>query len=365
MQKASIESPVRSYAHDNRALAAKFAQWLEIQNYSVNTRRAYNSLLRDFCRFIRSRSLTEIKRLDIREYLGHLHRRGLASASLDQKLHGLRTFFGFLRLGGLVETAPTRFISLRKRKRKLAHPFSVEEISKLIEAEKSPRNRAILETFYGTGCRLAEVVGMRCEDVEFSDPGSIRVTGKGDKQRIVLFGRPAKQALLAYLGNRREGYLFQDNRNPQQLRVTKAKPNKHTSTLWWRGCWREYTVGRGPGVPHWKWLGSASAMTRKQARAKLLQLVSEVNIIRPKLDRPLNGRTLGRIVQRAALRVGLKGVHPHSLRHSFATHLLNDRADLRSIQELLGHSSVSTTQIYTHVALDSLIETHKKFHPRS
>src|ERR1700686_1147272 len=122
-----IPKPVRSYAKDNRILAAKFSQWLEIQNYATNTRQTYDVLTSDFCRFIGSRSLTEINRLDIREYLTHLHARGLASSSLDLKLHGLRGFFGFLSLGGLVSSNPARFIQTRKRHRNLPRFPTIEE----------------------------------------------------------------------------------------------------------------------------------------------------------------------------------------------------------------------------------------------
>jgi site-specific recombinase XerD len=355
--------PIRSYAQDNRILAEKFSQWLEVQNYSAHTRKAYDALTADFCRFIRSRSLTEVKHLDVREYLFSLQRRGLAPSSLDRQLHGLRTFFDFLNLGGIVNFVAPRFIRTRRRQRKLPRFLSIQEASKLIEAAESPRDRAILEIFYATGCRVSEVSGMRCDDVDF-EARTIRVLGKGNKERVALFGRMAREALLTYLGDRREGFLFQDHRQPQKLRVTKAKPNKHESGVWWRGHWREYPEGSGAGVQHWQWLGRSSAMTRKEARAKLLRLVGGANIGRPKIDRPLDTRTLGRIVQRAALRAGLRGVHPHTLRHSFATHLLNRGADLRCIQELLGHSSISTTQIYTHVAVEHLMEIHKKAHPR-
>jgi site-specific recombinase XerD len=355
--------PVRSYAKDNWVLAQKFSQWLEVQNYSPHTRKAYDALTADFCRFIRSRSLTEVKHLDVRDYLFHLQGRGFASSTLDRQLHGLRTFFDFLNLGGVVNSVPPRFIRTRKRQRKLPRFLSVHEAGKLIEAAESQRDRAILEVFYGTGCRLAEVAGMRCEDVDF-EARSIRVLGKGNKERIVLFGRMAREALIAYLGDRREGFLFQDEIPTQKLCVTTAKPNKNESGVWWRGAWSEYPDNKGPGIRRWKWLGRASAMTRSEARAKLLQAIDPANTDRPKIDSPMAHRTFGRIVKSAALRAGLKGVHPHSLRHSFATHLLNRGADLRCVQELLGHSSISTTQIYTHVAMENLLEIHKKAHPR-
>jgi site-specific recombinase XerD len=363
MQNTKTEVPVRSHVKDNHVLAAKFSQWISIQNYSANTRRTYDTLTSDFCRFIGSRSLTDIRHLDIREYLAFLGRRGLASSSLDLKLHGLRAFFDFLTLRGEVPTNPARFTKTRRRHRKLPQCPTIEEVRRLIEAAESPRDRAVLETFYATGCRLAEVSGMRCEDVDF-EASTIRVLGKGNKERVVLFGRMAKEALLAYVGDRREGFLFQGQRRPQKLRVTRGKPKKHESGVWFRGFWREYPEGSDPGVEHWKWLGRTSAMTRKEAAAKLLAIVGGVNRERPKIDLPLHTRTLGKIVQRAARRAGIAGIHPHSFRHAFATHLLNRGVDLRSLQELLGHTSVSTTQIYTHVAVDQLSETHKKFHPR-
>jgi site-specific recombinase XerD len=190
------------------------------------------------------------------------------------------------------------------------------------------------------------------------------VTGKGNRQRIVLFGRNAKEALLAYLGDRNEGFLFQTDRRTQDMRVRKSKPDKDRPGLWWRGWWREYPDGSGSGVQHWKWLGSVSMMSREEAQAYLQTLIGSANTSPTKNDLPLSTRQLGRIVENVAVRAGLKGVHPHSLRHAFATHLLAHGADLRGIQELLGHTCVSTTMVYTHVAINQLKDTHKKFHPR-
>jgi site-specific recombinase XerD len=360
--------PVRSYVEGNRVLAAKFSQWLEIQNYSPLTRKTYDTLTGDFCRFLQSRSLAAVKPVDIREYLGHLQRRGLASTSLELKLHGLRTFFDFLKLGGVVNFVAPRVTSTRQRHRKLPRFPSIEEVGKLIEAAESPRDRAMLEILYATGCRRAEVLGMRCEDVDFSGR-SIRVLGKGNKERVVLFGRFAGEALLSYLGERREGYLFQQHSLFEKSgygtghRISKGTPNKGGAT-WWRASWREYPHGTLPGIQRWKWIGPVSAMTLKEARATLLKFIGEANTERPKAGLPLDARTVGRIVQGAALRAGLKGIHPHSLRHAFATHLLARGGDLRCIQELLGHASVSTTMIYTHVAMENLSAIHKKFHPR-
>ena len=360
--------PVRSHAEANRVLAAKFSQWLEIQNYSPLTRKTYDTLTGDFCGFLQSRSLAEVKPIDIREYLGHLQDRGLASTSLDLKLHGLRTFFDFLKLGGVVNFVAPRVTSTRRRHRKLPRFPSVEEVGKLINAAESPRDRALLEILYATGCRRAEVLGMRCEDVDFSGR-SIRVLGKGNKERVVLFGRFAEEALLLYLRERREGYLFQQHRPFEKLgygtghRISKGKPNKG-GAAWWRGFWREYPHGTLPGIQRYKWIGAVSAMTLKEARAALLKFIGEANTERPKPGLPLDAKTVGRIVERAAVRAGLKGIHPHSLRHAFATHLLARGGDLRCIQELLGHTSVSTTQIYTHVAVENLSAIHRKFHPR-
>jgi len=354
--------PVRSYAKENDALAAKFAQWLEVQNYAVNTRLAYGTLIADFCRFMGSRNLAEVRHLDIREYLAFLQRRGLGPSSLDLKLHGLRGFFEFLTLRGAVKTNVARFIQTRRRHRGLPHFPTVGEARKIIEAAESPRDRAILETFYATGCRLAEVSGMRCEDVDLA-AGVIRVTGKGDVQRIVLFGRMAKEALLAYLGDRREGFLFQTDRSAQTLGVRTAKPNKDQTSVWWRGWWREFPEDADPFITY-KWLGRVSELSREQAQAKLMTLIGSANTTPMKRDLPLSTRQLARIVKGAALRAGVKGISPHSLRHAFATHLLNRGVDLRSLQELLGHSSLSTTQLYTHVAVDQLLAIHKKFHPR-
>jgi integrase/recombinase XerC len=366
------QAPIHSHAKANRELSAKFDTWLEVQHYSEHTRRAYRELTEDLCRFIASRSLLDVQHFDIREYLGYLHKRGLSASSLARQLSGLKAFFDFLQLGGLVSAVAARMIRTRKVPKRLPRVLSVDEAKRLIEAGQTPRDRAVLELLYATGCRRAELAGIRIEDVDF-EARSICVTGKGDKQRIVLFGRPAQEAVLAYLGDRKDGFLFQENRSvdktnrdlrkvrtkwlgrvsemtcvearakllkiigPQKFCVAQAKPNKSTPTLWWRASWWGYR--------------DANTLRRHTSNEKI--------------DRSIGLGTINRIVKKAALRAGLKNVFPHALRHSFATHLVNGGANIRAVQELLGHSSVSTTMIYTHLALNDLSQVHTKFHPRS
>jgi site-specific recombinase XerD len=357
---ATDSQAVKSFAKDNLELAAKFDAWLQAQNYSVNTRKAYLSVTSYLCEFVGSRSVLEVTHFDLREFLTYLYKRGLASSSLDRQGYGLKTFFGFLNLGGLVDSNVARLIKTRKVRRRLPRYLSIEEVERLIAAAKTPRDKAMLEMFYSTGCRLSEVAGMRFEHVDL-ESRTIRVIGKGDKERIVLFGRPAKDALLAYLNGRQEGFLFRDDCPPRSLHVYKAKPNWNIATVYWKGGYRQGI----PGVDRCCWLGKADAMTRAQALEKLAAVAGEdFGKRRPKPDKPLCPRHIYRIVRRAAIAAGLKDVWPHVLRHSFATHLLNGGADLRSVQELLGHASISTTQIYTHVSTVNMIETHRKFHPR-
>jgi integrase/recombinase XerC len=361
MAPATDARAVKSFTQDNLELARKFDAWLEAQNYSPHTRRAYRTITSYLCEFVASRSLLEITHFDLREFIAYLYKRGLSPASLARQTCGLKTFFAFLNVGHLIDSNIARLLKARKVGRRLPRVLSIEEVERLIAAAKTPRDRAVLELFYSTGCRRAEVLGMRLEHVDF-DSRTIRVIGKGDKERIVLFGRPAKEALLAYLGDRRDGFLFREDRPPRTLRVYLAKPNKDCPRLYWKGSWQE---GSNPSVARLKWLGKASEMTRKQALAKLAAIVGADFAQRPKPDKPLSQRQLFLIVKQASLDAGLNGVHPHTLRHSFATHLLNRGADLRCLQELLGHASISTTQIYTHVSTVDMIDVHKRCHPRA
>jgi integrase len=145
------------------------------------------------------------------------------------------------------------------------------------------------KTFYSTGCRVSEVAGIRCQDIDF--PGrTIRVLGKRKKERIFCFGSMAKEALLAHLGHRREGFLFQDNLQAQKFGVSKDKPNKRESSVWWRRSWDEYPQENGPRVMQWKWLARVSEMSVEEACETLQEIIGSANTYRPKADRPLATR---------------------------------------------------------------------------
>jgi len=254
--------------------------------------------------------LEEIDHLGIRSYLADLHRRGLKKSSLARKLAVLRSFFKYLRREGLQKGNPARLVSMPRQERPLPAFLTVDEAAALMESPTGDdrfilRDRAILETFYSTGIRLSELVGLNREDIDF-DSGLVRIRGKGKKERIIPIGSQAIRALKKYL---EEGH----HKAPA--------PDDPISE------------------------GRALFFNRSGGR--------------------LTARSVARIVKRYTTREGIPRVSPHGLRHSFATHLLEGGVDLRSIQELLGHSSISTTQRYTHLNADQLMAIYDKAHPRA
>ncbi len=245
---------------------------------------------------------------DIRGFLAQLHERNYSRASVARKLATLRSFYKFMVRRGYVETNPVASIRTPKQERRLPKCLSYEQVQRLLETPKDDeilgcRDRAMLETIYSTGVRVSELVGLNISDVDFLG-GMLHIKGKGNKERLSPIGHAAMLAVKKYLQMRQQHTQGQDNEE-QALFV-----NKHGRRL----------------------------STRS---------------VRRKLDKYL-------------LDAGLDpSISPHTLRHSFATHLLNNGADLRSVQELLGHQSISTTQIYTHLTTDKLKESYDKAHPRS
>jgi integrase/recombinase XerD len=244
---------------------------------------------------------------DLTHYLGFLRDEQLAPPSAARHLVALKMFYRFLRLEERTGQSTVELLSSPALWERIPHVLSPESVDRLLAAPQPAdrfflRDRALLETLYATGSRASEVVGLKLEDL-YLDSAFLKYMGKGSKQRVVPLGRPAIEALRSYLGEQR----------PQLVQAVGAAP------------W--VFVSRG--------------------------------------GRNLTREMLWIIVKKYVRRAGLNSrVSPHTLRHSFATHLLSGGADLRTVQELLGHANIRTTQIYTHVDRDRLRSVHQRFHPR-
>lgn len=280
----------------------KFIRYLEIEkNYSKHTIFSYRLDLEDFHKFLGGSELEKIDYLLLRKYLAVLKEKNLKSRSVSRRLSALRSFFKFLIREGYLKANPITTISSPKQEKHLPLFLTEDEASKLIEAvstkdERGLRDRAVLETFYSTGIRVSELVGLSIEDIDFIG-GIIKVLGKGRKERIVPIGDTAIKAIRAYL----------EERKAQSEALFLNKSKKRITDKGIRNIMEKYI--RIASIKH--------------------------------------------------------GVSCHTLRHSFATHLLNRGADLRSVQELLGHVNLSTTQIYTHLTTDRLKSVYDKAHPRA
>jgi integrase/recombinase XerD len=291
-----------------------FLTWLRVEaGLAPATLDAYGRDLRDLVGELDAQRVDGVAAVRAGHLVDHiraLHRvRGLAASSVARHLATLRVFFRFLHANGLVDENPTRVLDPPTRWRRLPGVLSPRQMKQLL-AGPAPehgslwrRDRALLEAMYAAGLRASEVSALRVGDYN-ATLGVLLVTGKGRKQRIVPVGEPAQEALAAYLVQRAE--------------------------ICARGA-----DERGEG----RLFLSASG-------------------------RPLERVAIWQIVRRNAVRAGLGHVHPHMLRHSFATHLLAGGADLRVVQELLGHSDISTTQVYTHVDRSRLRDVIRKHHPR-
>ena len=336
---------------------ASFDAWLSVEQFSGHTRKRYLETLRDFANYDRSASLLEVEPADIGRFLGHLYARGYCRTTISNYLSSLRSFYAWAQDKGLIRINPARLVRYRGRSKYLPRVLSEAEVLRLIEAAHTLHDKAVLEFLYGTGARVAELVQVRVEETNFDDQ-AVLLHGKGSKDRLVPFGRQAEKALKEYLAGRTTGFLFQGSRC-QRGRVTLHRKC-------WLGRWTEYAHcpnGKVQPVRKEKTLGSLPTMTREAARLRLNEIVAQAPTMPSKL-RPLLTRSVYFTVRKVAARAGLERVSPHVLRHSYATHLLDHGADLRSIQELLGHVNLTTTQIYTHVSTVHLRQVIKTCHPR-
>jgi len=340
---------------DNEQLIRRFNLYLEATNFSLLTRRGYCYSAKQFSDFLGGASLVTATRDDVRNFLAVRLDKKLKAATLANDLQGLRSFYKFLQLGGQVRISPPHQVPCRKVPRLLPRAKSQEEIERLIAAAESRRDRAILELLYASGLRLGELARLRVEDVNLRARSLVVHQGKFNKDRIGLFGRQAAKALTAYLGNRITGPLFLPDR---QQRGSVWKDRHGT----WFGQWREKIPNSKPVMRTIR-LGDYELPTKESARLALdAFLKKRLRRVEPETppDRGLVPRSIYRVVVSAAKRAGVKGVHPHTLRHSFASHLLDAGMDLRVIQELLGHTSLQGTQKYLWASPKRLMEVHAR-----
>ncbi len=303
------------------------------RNLSAHTVRAYESDLTQFIGYVaaeadlKKRDLhpSQLNRESLRGFLGQLHKQGLSRATAARKLAAVRTFLRYLRREEIIDDDPGALVATPKRDIRMPAHLSEGEMSALLEAPAgdtalSRRDRAILELFYASGLRLSELVGLGVEDVNLSAK-MVRVLGKGGKQRIIPFNSSTAKALREYLADREALARLAPMRRqgPPRARNPATDRSRHRDPLF-----LNYRGGR------------------------------------------LTVRSIDRLVRRyVALSSVRTGISPHALRHSFATHLLQRGADLRAIQELLGHARLSTTQRYTHVNAAQLLDVYRKSHPRA
>jgi len=287
------------------------------KNYSYNTIISYKNdllqllnYLKDF-KIIKRNNIQFIDRSILRKYIVYLKKCNYSVRSICRKISTIRSFFKFLSREGIVDINPTINLITPKIDKKLPYFLYLQEINKLIETPSGNtifgiRDRAILELLYGTGMRVGELVNLNICDIDLHEK-TIRVLGKGSKERILPLGNPSIEAIQGYL----------KSRNILRKNISLDKNDQNTLFL-----------------------------NRFGGR--------------------LSARSIRRLIIKYMKIAGLnKKISPHVLRHSFATHLLGGGADLRSVQELLGHESLSTTQIYTHITKERLKITYKKSHPRS
>ena len=281
------------------------------KNYSSNTVKNYEIDIKEFFNYLSSQCLEykDITYDDITGYLVLLNENDLASATISRKLSSLRSFYKYLYNNGIINENPMKFVSSPKKEKKLPRYLTIDELKQIfsvpnINTPLGQRDRLILEVLYSTGLRVSELVSLKLDDIDF-DGKEIRVLGKGNKQRIVYFNDTCLYYIDLFIADGRKTILEKNNTTNDYLII-----NGHGKSITTRGI----------------------------------------------------EKILDDILRKSYLK---KKVTPHMLRHSFATHLLNEGCDILTVKELLGHASLESTQIYTHVSNEKLKEVYNKFHPLS
>jgi integrase/recombinase XerC len=286
-----------------------FLQHLRERNASPHTIKAYSRDLSLFAAYAGSRGWKQLDHIAVRGFLSQLYENGLSKPSVARALAAVRSLYRWLAREGVVEQNPAKLVSTPKLPQKLPRVPTIEEMNSVIDGEMPEvatfpeRDRLILELLYGCGIRNSELTGINLEDIRLSAE-AILIRGKGKKERYVPFGDSVKSALAAYL--------------PERLQVLEEN-RKHSVAL---------------------------LNNRRGGR--------------------LTTRSVGRIIKKIAVAKGLSpDVHPHTLRHAFGTHMLEEGADLRAIQELLGHERLATTQRYTQLSMKQVLQVYDQTHPRA
>jgi integrase/recombinase XerC len=288
---------------------ADFLRHLRERNASPHTVRAYSGDLGNFAAYIGTRGWKEIDHIAIRGFLSQLYEKELSKPSVARSLAALRSLYRWLAQEGVVEQNPAKLVASPKRPQKLPRVPTIEEMNSVLDSQMPEvaafpeRDRLMLELLYGCGIRNSELTGINLDDIRLSAE-AILIRGKGKKERYVPFGDSVKKALSVYLPER-------------QQTLVEMRKNTHALLINQRG-------GR------------------------------------------LTTRSVGRIVKKIAVAKGLSpDVHPHTLRHAFGTHMLEEGADLRAIQELLGHERLATTQRYTQLSMKHVLQVYDQTHPRA
>ena len=287
----------------------QFLRSLRELNASPHTIKAYTGDLDNFAGYVGTRDWRHIDHLTIRGFLSHLYEKGLSKTSVARSLAAVRSLYRWLAQEGVVEQNPAALVSTPKLPKKLPRVPTIEEMNTVLDgpmpevAAFPQRDRLMFELLYGCGIRNSELVGINLDDIRLSNEAML-IRGKGKKERYVPFGDSVKSALAAYL--------------PTRLQMLTAR-EKNTNAL---------------------------LINQRGGR--------------------LTTRSAGRIVKKIAVAKGLPpDVHPHTLRHAFGTHMLEEGADLRAIQEMLGHERLSTTQRYTQLSMKHVLEVYDQTHPRA
>lgn len=312
-----------------RELIEVFLNYISVERgLAKNTVLSYKDDLGFYMDFLQSHSINALSltsRNDITNFMLNQKDKGISSSSISRRLAAIKSFYRFLVREKLLKTDPTSLIDSPKLWKKIPETLSLNEVNALINSPdlrqaQGIRDKAILETLYATGMRVSEIGDLKIDNINM-DIGFLRCIGKGNKERVIPLGKKAIVSLKRYLEVSRPVLLNPTSDNKASKEVEK----------------------------------NLNGVNKKESEYLFLN----------RFGKKLSRQSIWKLLQRYALSAGIKKhIKPHILRHSFATHLLERGADLRSVQEMLGHANISTTQIYTHINKDRLKSVHKMFHPR-